>query len=67
MIGVLGFCGVVIIGLAAWNYNLSVENFELEEKCRRLTLERERLLDDVTQLASEAPRRDEHGRFRKRK
>jgi hypothetical protein len=66
MIGALGFCGMVILGLAVWNFHLSLEGDELEEQNRRLTEEVERLLDDVTKLAAESPRRDSQGRFRKK-
>lgn len=73
MIAALGFCGVVILGLAYWNYNLSADNDELVEQKRRLELEVERLsernnrlLDDVAKLAAQIPKHDALGRFKKK-
>jgi hypothetical protein len=73
MTGVLGFCGLLIVGLAAWNYSLSEDNDELREQHRRLTLEvnrlterNERLIDDAAKLAAQVPKHDALGRFKKK-
>lgn len=70
---VLGLCAVVIVALGLALYSMSLDNDELRYENQHLTDQNdilsasvERLLDDVTKLASEARHRDSHGRFVKK-
>jgi hypothetical protein len=73
MIAALGFCGVVIVGFAFWNYQLSGKNDEFREQNHRMAVEivrlnqrNDRLLDDAAKLAAQVPPHDAKGRFKKK-
>jgi hypothetical protein len=73
MIAAIGFCGVAIIGLAFWNYQLSGKNDEVLEQNRRMAIEivrlnerNDQLLDDAAKLAAQVPLHDSKGRFKKK-